>query len=174
MKKAGLLVCIITFFIPFFSVHADYVLPYPSFMPGNKMYRISRFIDASKQWWHWGSIASIKYHLGLADKYLVEAKTLFEYKQFLLGLDALKRSDVQVQKILPFMGRAQKEGKSMSEFKKTIHDAMGEHQQVLSNIQRIVPETFFWQPEKQPGTNLLLHKRLMESHSLRLKVQQSL
>src|SRR5260221_10615939 len=74
-------------------VRAEYVLPYPSFMPGNKIYRVTRVIDKLKKYWYWGNISQIKYHLGLADKYLVEAKTLMEYNQFLLAADALRRSD---------------------------------------------------------------------------------
>src|SRR3989344_2434627 len=78
-------------------VEAAYVLPYPSYMPGNKLYTFSRFFDEVGRIWNFGSIASTKYALHLSDKYLVEAKTLFEYQQYLLALDALQRSDRQLK-----------------------------------------------------------------------------
>src|SRR5450759_5012191 len=74
-------------------VYADYVLPYPSYMPGSSLYKVSRVVDLLKFYWSWGNIAQIKYHLALSDKYLIEAKTLMEYKQFLLGTDDLRRYD---------------------------------------------------------------------------------
>ena len=82
------------------SVFADYTLPYPSYMPGNKLYKASRLFDELQKYWHWGNIASVKYRLKIADKYLVEAKVLFEYKQYVLALDALERSDMHIKSLL--------------------------------------------------------------------------
>lgn len=156
-------------FIP--SVHASYVLPYPSYMPGNKLYRISRFIDASKKWWHWGNIASAKYHLGLADKYLVETKTLFEYKQYLLALDALVRSNEHVGQIPAFIEAAKKEGKDMKAQGQIVVEAMDVHNDVLTKLVREVPAEFFWQPEKSSGSSLKIKELLTKSIDLRQKLR---
>src|SRR5690242_19345931 len=89
MKKLFLLF----FFIPIFCVHAEYILPYPGPMPGNKLHKIVQIVDKFQYYWSWGNIARANYFMDLSDKYLVEAKTLFEYKQYLLGVESLKRSD---------------------------------------------------------------------------------
>lgn len=112
MKKILILVLIIFIcFLTVPSVRADYVLPYPSVMPGNKLYRITRIVDQLKKYWYFGNIAQIKYHLGLSDKYLVEAKTLFEYKQYLLATDALKRSSDQFSQIHQYVIKAEAGGR---------------------------------------------------------------
>src|SRR3989344_6985672 len=80
---------------------SDYVLPYPSQMPGNKFYTINQVIEKVSYFWYFGSFGQFKYNLKKADKYLVEAKTLFEYKQFLLGYQALKKSDGHFKETLP-------------------------------------------------------------------------
>ncbi len=130
-------------------VRAEYVLPYPSFMPGNKLYRLTRIIDKLKNYWYFGEIAQAKYHRGLSDKYLVEAKTLFEYKQYLLGGDALRRSDEEFAKTPKNPEAAQK------------------HIEILTGLLSIVPDSFTWTPEKAGSTELPL-KDLLEA-SIRLR-----
>ena len=157
MKKIAyflLLISYCLFFIP--SVNAAYVLPYPSYMPGNKMYRISRVVDQLKKYWYFGNIAQIKYHLELSDKYLVEAKTLLEYKQYLLGVDALKRSDVEFQQLPDFVAKAEKENKNMKNFISLIIEAATMHISVLSTLESTVPMQFIWTPEKEKPTELNL------------------
>jgi len=80
-------------------IHAEYVLPYPSYMPGNKIYRVSRVVDKIKKYWYFGNIAQIKYHLALADKYLVEAKTLMEYDQLQMPDKDIKKSSLSLHKV---------------------------------------------------------------------------
>src|SRR5438876_8559854 len=103
--------CAFILFTPLCTVHADYVLPYPSFMPGNKFYKISKIIETFEKWWYWGSIGQTKYNMQLADKYLVEAKTLFEYKQYFLALKALRQSDAYISKVPLFINQARNEKK---------------------------------------------------------------
>ncbi len=131
------------------SVRADYVLPYPSYMPGNKLYRVTRIIDKLKNYWYFGEIGQAKYHLGLADKYLVEAKTLFEYRQYLLAVDALQRSDDEFKKVPKNLDAAEK------------------HIEVLTQLLSIVPDAFTWTSEKAEATQLPL-KNLLEA-SIRLR-----
>lgn len=142
---------LLTLFLVFFAlrvaVYADYVLPYPSYMPGHKLYRISRMIDELKNYWYWGSIAQTKYHQGLSDKYLVEAKTLFEYKQYPLALDALKRSD--------------------QHFSKEISQAYEVHIWVLTKLKAELPITFVWQDEYRKPISLAIAEALKRSIEIR-------
>lgn len=166
-----LFVSIICFARPVF---AEYVLPYPSYMPGNKMYRVSRIIDTLKNYWYWGTIAQIKYHLGLSDKYLVEAKTLFEYKQYLLASDALKRSDAALDGILPLVDKGYGEGKDMSQFEKTLVEAMQVHVEKLTAMSEQLPAEFLWTPEKKDATNISIEQLLRASIVLRQRILNEL
>ena len=120
-----LLIVFCSFVIP--AVRADYVLPYPSYMPGNKLYKVGRVIDTHKRFWYFGSIAQTKYHLGLSDKYLVEAKTLFEYKQYMLGADALIRSNNEFNEIPHYIAKAKESGIDVTLLKATILYAAKKH-----------------------------------------------
>ena len=130
--------------------YAEYVLPYPSYMPGNKLYKISRIIDDLKQYWYWGNIAQAKYHQALSDKYLVEAKTLFEYGQYPLALDALARSDEQLQKV-----------------SSKVIDARKAHVALLTKLLTQSPETFVWQDEHKAAITLDLSGALGRSLKIR-------
>ena len=153
------------------NTHADYVLPYPSYMPGNKIYRISRIADTLKSYWYFGNIAKVKYHLGLADKYLVEAKTLFEYKQYLLAVDALRRSSDHFKTLPVFLKNARGEGKDISQQKRTVNDAADLHIRVLEQAASAVPDEFLWQPEKAESTVLPMSSLIREAKSLRRAVK---
>lgn len=143
-----------------YPIHAAYVLPYPSYMPGNKLYSVSRMIDAMKKYWYFGAISQVKYHLELSDKYLVEAKTLFEYKQYLLATDALLRSTEAFQALESDIKRAVDQHKDMRVFVGEIEDAGSAHQEVLLNLKSSTPETFRWTPEKASASDLFLSEEL--------------
>ncbi len=149
---------------------AEYVLPYPSYMPGNKVYKISRLVGELKKYWYWGSIASFKYHLGLSDKYLVEAKTLFEYKQYLLARDALARSNENFRELPQYLIRAKNEGKDMRIFNQQIQKAAAAHMGVIDGLARLVPKTFNWREEKKQPVELGLQQLLTETNKLRQSV----
>jgi hypothetical protein len=156
----------------FFAVHIsayNYVLPYPSYMPGNKLYKVSRLIDKLQNYWSWGSIAQERYHLGLSDKYLVEAKTLFEYNQYLLAVDALSRSNEQFLMVGPYIEKAQHEGKEVSVIRDTFSTAEEKHEEVLNVIEQEVPKVFVWSPEKSKPITLALHEMLDEAVAIRQK-----
>ncbi len=133
------------------------------------MYTVSRMIDQVKKFWYWGSIAGVKYHMGLADKYLVEAKTLFEYKQYLLAADALKRSDSAFQQISQLITRVHVEGKDTSVLEKTYNEAADVHIEVLQKLLQNLPAEFIWTPEKAPPTNLPLQQLLLRSIEIRTR-----
>jgi hypothetical protein len=149
---------------------SDYVLPYPSYMPGNKLYKVTRIIDELKRFWYFGNIAQVKYHLGLSDKYLVEAKTLMEYGQYLLGADALKRSDKEFMMLPEYLSRAKSEGVDISKLIDIVAEAAAKHESVLVGLSLSVPETFTWTPEKAATTELQPGRMLHSSLDLRISI----
>lgn len=155
------------------ATHADYVLPYPSYMPGNKMYKISRIIDVLRKYWNWGGIATAKYHMELTDKYLVEAKTLFEYKQYLLASDALRRSDSQAEQISASLGNAHSEGVDTAQLKSIIMQEMQVHIAVLDTLKQQMPAVFIWRPEKSSETRIEIERILNQSRLFREKIVDS-
>ena len=171
MKKLTTILLLALCFLSHVTViRADYVLPYPSAMPGNKVYKITRVLDRIKKYWYWGNIAQTKYHLELADKYLVEAKTLMEYNQFLLGSNAVTRSDKEFQAIVSNIGWAKKEHKDVSLLIKAVDGASAKHEEVLRVLIDTVPVQFTWTPEKDKPIQLSLRDMLQNSIHLRTKV----
>lgn len=168
--KYGVLFCMIVLFSLFALprvAFASYTLPYPSYMPGNKMYRITRLIDRVKAPFYFGNLSSFRYHLMLSDKYLVEAKTLFEYKQYLLAVDALNRSDTEFAKVPQYLQKARKEGKDIREFESLYSEGAQEHIRVLKSLLVTTPESFEWSPEKVAPTTLSLYDTITASVALR-------
>lgn len=161
------IVFVFLFLFPMIKLQAGYMLPYPSFMPGHKLYKVSRILDTVKKYWYWGSIGQVKYHLMLSDKYLVEAKTLFEYQQYLLATEALQRSDVHFSQLPEYMERAKKEGKHVDRFVALIEKAATEHEEVLERLKGILPETFTWTPERATPTKLSIYELLFKSIVIR-------
>lgn len=177
MKKIVTLFCVLSAVVCLFvaqPAYAEYVLPYPSYMPGNTLYRISRIIDTMKNYWYWGTIAQIKYHIGLSDKYLVEAKTLFEYKQYLLATNALQRSDTELSGLPTRMSEGSREGKDMSSQKNILSDAMQVHIASLELMKKQLPSEFKWTPEKAAATDLSIGLLLDTSIGLREKLLSEL
>src|SRR3990167_6873899 len=93
MKRILLTLLCFAFIAPKIYAQSSYVLPYPGEMPGNKVYKLNLIKEKLEKYFYFGNFSQFNYNLKYADKYLVEAKTLFEYKQFLLGDSALKKSD---------------------------------------------------------------------------------
>lgn len=164
------------FFLIFFLLFSSqsyaqfsYVLPYPSFMPGNPFYKVNLVKEEILKYWHFGNFGNFKYNLKQSDKYLVEAKTLFEYQQYLLGLEALKKSGSYFDAVLPNLYKAQKENKNISQNRNILHEASLKHVEVLLKIEKEIPETFVWQPEKKKPTTLYLKKEIREAIDIRKK-----
>ena len=172
MKKKLVILLLIVYGFSFIapSVRADYVLPYPSYMPGNSIYRLSRIFDRLKYYWYWGNIASVKYHLALSDKYLVEAKTLFEYKQYLLASDALAGSDKQLVDIPTLLQQGKKEREDMSQLRLLVREGMDAHMAVINTLKSQLPKEFIWKPEKVSETTIHIDEILTSSHEIRQQV----
>lgn len=153
-------------------VHATYVLPYPSYMPGNKLYKVSRMVDALKKHWYFGNIAKTKYYLALSDKYLVEAKTLFEYKQYVLALDALNRSNTYSQLLHLLILKSKQENKDISLMMPIIREYILVHDLTLNTLRSQLPTEMLWQPEKQSSVLLPLHELLGKAIEIRKNISQ--
>lgn len=151
-----LILLVIFLLVPFkVNAQADYVLPYPSAMPGSPFYRISLVKDDILKLWYFGDIGQFKYNLKMSDKYLVEAKTLFEYKQYLLATNALSNSNLYFKKINP-------------KFNLSIYNSAKEkHIEVLKKTKNDVPKNFLWRPEKEKETNLNLWEIIENSIAIR-------
>lgn len=161
------------FFLDFFNTpvfaQSNYVLPYPSNMPGNFSYKLHLIYENVSKYWYFGDFGRFDYNLKMADKYLVEAKTLFEYKQYLLGYKALKKSDQYFINILPNLVRAGRNGKNTLEKRIILKEASKKHIEVIEQVEKNTPDIFVWQPEKSTPTTLNLEKALNESIHLREK-----
>lgn len=160
-------------FLLFVFVHpayASYVLPYPGVMPGNKLYKVSELFDSVKNIYSIGDFAQFKYNLSQSDKYLVEAKTLFEYVQYPLAAKALQKSNDYFKRIPNNLSLARKHGKNTQEKEAIYKDAQVKHIEVLSKIRSTLPESFVWQDEKKSPVVIEIGKLIDES----LRVRSSL
>jgi len=151
------------------SAQSDYVLPYPSSMPGSIFYKPQETIDNLFAYWYFGDFGQFKYNLSQADKYLVEAKTLFDYKQYLLGNRALLLSSKYFAKIKPTLVKASLRRKNISEKQKILIEAVEKHIEELEKLKSFVPRKFEWVPEKESPTILNLEDNLNEAISIRQK-----
>jgi hypothetical protein len=174
MNKKKVLISIlftVLYLFPLSKPRAEYMLPYPSFMPGNKIYRISRIVDSLNKHWYFGNIAQIKYHIGLSDKYLVEAKTLMEYKQYMLATDALLRSDTECKQVPLYIKQVELEKIDTANLKMMIAGSMDKHEEVLTNLISTTPIQFVWSPEKSVATTLLIHDNIEKSRTIRKQIR---
>lgn len=152
-------VLFLVFFLIFFSnkpINAsEYVMPYPpSFMPGNKFYRIRQITEMILEYLYFGNLAHYKYYRNLSDKYLIQAKTLFEYKQYQLALNSLEKSDEAFNKAGLSLFDARKEKKNISEQLKQINEEYSKHLEILDLLLKSQPEKITWLEEKKSEKTL--------------------
>ncbi len=174
MKK--FIFALLIFFVASNYVHAEstYVLPYPGPMPGNAFYKVGRLTDTLYKYWYWGTLGGLKYERKLADKYLVEAKVLFEYKQYVLGLDALHRSDVHVPNICSYYVKAKSAQVQTEALRADVQAELLKHEEVLIELTRSLPESFYWQDEYKPGSQLMLAQEIQKSQKIRSDCMQNI
>lgn len=160
---------ILLFFFLAHSANASssYVLPYPGVMPGNKLYKIEQVVDAIKGYLYFGDFGKLKYNLSESDKYLVEAKTLFEYNQFPLALYALEKSNFYFEKVMPYLNSAKKHGKDITEKKQIYESAKQKHIEVLGKLLLTTPEIFIWQDEKKSPIKLNIANEIRKAIRIR-------
>src|SRR3990167_9947227 len=168
--KSFLIVCLFAvfiFFAPQSFAESSYVLPYPSAMPGSILYKFGLVREALMKYWYFGDFGEFKYNLSQSDKYLVEAKTLFDYKQYLLAFQDLQKSDKYLKKIEPAILSAKKNGKNTTDKKKLLKEAAEKHIEELLKLKQNLPQTFKWRPEKQQGRTLNLSEAFENSIRVR-------
>lgn len=157
------LVLFLVFFKTSVFAESSYVLPYPSAMPGGFSYKIRLIYENISKYWYFGSFGQFDYNLEMADKYLVEAKTLFDYKQYLLGLESLEKSNYYFKDILPSLKKVEREGKSISQKRLILKEAALKHIEYLKRIDLDTPDIFIWEPEKSSSMTLFLKKTIAKS-----------
>lgn len=148
---------------------SSYVLPYPSAMPGSFSYKLHLAWENLMEYWYFGNFGQFSYNLKQADKYLVEAKTLFEYKQYLLAYKALQKSDDYFIKTYLYLRKAKNESKNINQKQNLLKEASLKHKEKLNEIKPNIPENFVWQPEKAALVNLELRKKIEESIGIRTR-----
>ncbi len=164
-------IVLLTFLITPVSVFANssYVLPYPSYMPGNFLYKPRLILSKLGSFVYFGDFGKFDYNLKESDHYLIEAKTLFEYKQYLLGFSALEKSDYYFQMIYPNLENAKRNNKDISEKNKILKDAAEKHAEVLTDLKSQLPIEFNWTPDKSGPTIINFTKTLDNSIKIRSK-----
>lgn len=167
--KIVLIAVIFLFFTRPVIAQSTYVLPYPSFMPGSIFYKLHVIWEDLMKYWYFGNFGQFEYNLKLSDKYLVEAKTLFEYKQYLLGCKALQKSDKYFGNTSLFLILANREGKNIFQNKNLLKEVALKHIEELERIENIIPDNFIWQPENSLSTNLNLRQMIKKSIGIRKK-----
>lgn len=156
------LLIVFSFFVgPSFA--SSYVLPYPSTMPGGLAYKLHLAWERALRYWYSGSFGQFVYNLKKSDKYLVEAKTLFEYQQYLLGYTALEKSNEYFALTLPSLDKAKSEGKNIEAKRIVLHQASLKHIEVLQKMERETPAEFTWSPEKNPASLLHIQRAIQKA-----------
>lgn len=138
-------------------------------MPGSKFYTINQVIERVSYFWYFGNFGKSYYYQRLSDKYLVQAKTLFEYKQHLLAYKSLLKSNQYFEKSYPYLLSAKKERKDVSEKQKIFRQESLKHIEELYKLKNSTPGKFLWTPEKSKSTLLNIHSLIDTSISIRKK-----
>lgn len=170
-EKFSCLFLLALFFLVFLKAPAfaqsNYVLPYPSSMPGSILYKPHLVWEKIMRYWYFGNFGQFEYNLKQSNKYLVEAKTLFEYKQFLLGYEALIKSDSYFLQVSSHLELAKRENKDIEDKKDILKSAVLKHIEVLDLLTNEIPEKFEWAPEKSSPTILNLKGAISKSIEIR-------
>ena len=167
MKKILLLFLVTYFLVVPLAQAVDYVLPYPSYMPGNPMYKIRQILERAQEYWYFGDMAKVKYHLKMADKYLVEAKTLFEYGQIRLAVESLTKSNYHFSNAVLYERDVVYDKKDNGEQKKTLKEAGEKHTGIIQALDEQLPDEIGWQEEKTEKEEILLSMLFKEATVIR-------
>lgn len=136
-------------------------------MPGNFLYQPRLILSKFSSLIHFGDFGKFNYNLSESDHYLVEAKTLFEYKQYLLGLRALEKSDYYFIKTAPNLESAKNNNKNISSRKEILKLGALKHIEIINRLKSDLPENFIWTPEKTESTVINFNKVLESSIKIR-------
>lgn len=172
MRQYFFIIVLIFYFlanVPLVFAESPYVLPYPSAMPGSFLYKLNLIQEELLKYWYFGDFGQFKYNLSQSDKYLVESKTLFDYKQYLLAHRALLKSDSYFKKIGPVLTQARKNNKNTADKEKILKEAAQKHIEELMKLKSALPSSFEWKPEKEKPQILKFHEEIEKSIIIRQK-----
>lgn len=171
MNRTFCVIILATFLylLPVAHIHTvtAYTLPYPSYMPGHTLYTPRILWDQVMEWWHFGSISKTKYHLALSDRYLVEAVTLLEYKQYLLAVSALSHSNTHFISSVLYARDVVDEQKDKGLQATILKEAGKEHTRVLTVQAETFVENITWSAEHEDPVTLELPFLLRQSLIIR-------
>ncbi|MBI2442977.1 MAG: hypothetical protein HYV40_03680 [Candidatus Levybacteria bacterium] len=146
---------------PHFSfATSSYILPYPSAMPGSKTYPLHRMLEKVLRYWYFGDYGGFAYNRQLSDKYLVEAKTLFEYKQYVLALKALSTSNYYFRQMSSSFTHTPSDKNGRDEKVALMKKAAEKHLEELRRLKANLPKDFRWQDENAQVTELHISREL--------------
>lgn len=154
-------------FITKIQAYSDYVLPYPSSMPGSFAYKLENFKERVSKYYYYGDIGRYRYNTFYSDKYLVEAITLFNYKQYFLGYESLQKSNEYFKNISLSLNSANKHDKHTSNFINSYKSESDKHIEELEKLKLIVPFNYNWQAENEKANLLKLHALIDRSIAIR-------
>jgi len=146
---------------------ADYVLPYPSYMPGSRLYHVSEWWDILGQYWNFGDIAGMKYERAMSDKYLIQAQVLFEYGQYKFAIEALDNSDKHFSKALVHSIELSYKKKDDGTQLSILKDQAQKHIEALDTLAEKTPDTVTWNDERTETENLPISMLFAKSKILR-------
>lgn len=155
--------------IPVKALASEYTFPYPGIMPGNKLYKLVLYKEKFDQIFYFGDLAQYKLNQKLSDKYLIEAKTLFEYRQYSLAVNSLSKSNEYFKKAKVSLNKANKKLKSTREKEENLKNAVYAHNSLLEKIISWVPKQYDWVDESGNILTLYLHKDISNAMSIRNK-----
>lgn len=156
---------VITF--PLTVYASDYVLPYPSFMPGHKLYAVRQLLEKVQELWYFGDMSRVKYHQQMADKYLVEAETLFNYNQALLASFALQKSNSHFAEAVLYERNVVYDHKDKGEQKQKLKQAGEKHKEILESLTQKLPKEIVWTEEKKQPETIPIESLLKQSSVIR-------
>lgn len=144
---------------------AKYVLPYPSFMPGTIFHKLYSGYEEISKIWSFGNISRFKNDLKFSDKYLVEAKILFDYNQYFLATAALERSDKYFENTKTIKSKI--DSKNVQFDTSILFEAEKKHIEELEKLKKDLPEEFTWQEKNKEPIKLNLKKIIEKSIAIR-------
>ncbi len=162
-----LLLTMVLFTAPNSIAASDYVLPYPPAMPGSTTYILRRIQEKALAFWYFGEFGQFAYNRMLSDKYLVQAKILFEYHQYLLGIKALKESNIyflQTNEVLAHTP-LKKNGRPGEVL--LLKRQAEKHIEILKAIERFLPKKYKWEDERKHPIDLNFTNEIQEAIEIR-------
>lgn len=171
--KPGIIVSVLLILVFFPSAsyaEADYVLPYPSAMPGSKLYLLHKLEERLTGYWYFGDYGNFIHSRLLSDRYLVEAKTLFEYKQYRLALHSLENSSRHFKDAVKSVQGAQVTKPGRKEKLLLATQQAQKHQEVLEDLRARLPKKYIWRDEHEDAKELQISRAL--DHAINIRREQ--